>query len=125
MDRDLFGFLINSDIQVDIDNRRLTKVSSEGTDNVISFGAITLKETMMRLLVYLLTHANDKAISRDEILVKVWDENNLTSSNQRLSQMIGELQSKLSIIGVPTDFITNVRGIGYKINGYYIRPLYY
>ncbi|MBK5073681.1 winged helix-turn-helix domain-containing protein [Budviciaceae bacterium CWB-B4] len=125
MERDLFGFLINSDIQVDIDNRRLTKVSSEGTDNVINFGAITLKETMMRLLVYLLTHANDVAISKDEILVKVWDENNLTSSNQRLSQMIGELQSKLSIIGVPTDFIINVRGVGYKVNGYCIRPLYY
>lgn len=125
MDKKLFGFTIGDDIQVDIINKRLVRVSSENSDRVFNFTAVTLKETMMRLLIYLLIHGNDRVVSKDEILVKVWDENNLTSSNQRLWQMVNELQGKLCCIGITKDFIVNVRGVGYKVNHPSVKALYY
>lgn len=121
----LHGFLIGADVQVDIDNNRLIRVSSENSHKILNFSAIVLKDTVMNLLIFLLTHASDEVVTKEEILREVWDENNLSSSNQRLWQVVTELKEKLSLIGMPQDFIINMKGKGYKINYPNITPLYY
>ncbi|SFD41639.1 winged helix-turn-helix domain-containing protein [Pragia fontium] len=125
MNMKLHGFLIGSDIQVDIDNKRLIRISSENSYKILNLSAVVLKDTVMKLLIFLLTHASDHIVSNEEILQKVWEENNLSSSNQRLWQVVTELKEKLSLIGMPQDFIINRRGEGYKINSTRITPLYY
>lgn len=121
----LHGFLIGADVQVDIDNNRLIRVSSENSHKILNFSAIVLKDTVMNLLIFLLTHASDDVVTKEEIMREVWDENNLSSSNQRLWQVVAELKEKLLLIGMPQDFIINMKGKGYKINYPHITPLYY
>ncbi len=125
MDNKLHGFLIGSDIQVDINNKRLIRVSSGNSDKILNFSAVVLKDIVMKLLIYILTNARDDVVSKEEILKNVWDDNNLSSSNQRLWQVVNELKEKLSLIGISPDFIVNQRGKGYKVNHSYITPLYY
>lgn len=97
----LHGFLIGADVQVDIDNNRLIRVSSENSHKILNFSAIVLKDTVMNLLIFLLTHANEEVVTKEEILREVWDENNLSSSNQRLWQVVTELKEKLSAMASP------------------------
>lgn len=118
----LFGFLIGNDIQIDILNRRVIRVTS---NQGLFFCAIILKKVMMDLLVYLLLNAIDDEVSKDELLKNVWEEKNLRASSQRLWQVINELKVNLVNIGFPIDFIVNIRGHGYKINYEFVKPIYY
>ncbi len=55
----------------------------------------------------------------------VWEENDLVPSSQRLWQVLRNLNRRLSLLGLPDDFIANVRGSGYIINYVDITPIYY
>ncbi|WP_258557400.1 winged helix-turn-helix domain-containing protein [Serratia fonticola] len=82
----------------------------------MSFKVVSLNETQSRLLTCLLTNRTSAVIYKDDIMKSVWDEFNLSSSNQRLWQTVNELRKKLSFIGLPDDFIANVHGMGYSVN---------
>ena len=43
-----------------------------------------LRDTMMRLFLYLLQNACDRIVTNEEILYHVWDLHGLKSSSQRL-----------------------------------------
>lgn len=79
---------------------------------------------MMRLFLYLLSHAGEHHISNRELMTCVWEQHNLSSSSVRLSQVISELKSKLLRIGMASDFIKMSRGRGYTLQGNRIIPLY-
>ena len=54
----------------------------------------------------------------------VWDNENYSSSNQRLWQTMNDVRKKLSYIGMPETFIKNIYGNGYRIDDSIIMPLF-
>lgn len=126
MERNLFGFIIDNDIQLDIANKRLVRINSLSPERLVLFSAVTLNDAMVRLLVFLLLqYGNGQELSKNEILKSVWDDNNYSSSSQKLWQTIKELRLRLDAIGLPHDFIINVRGSGYTLNNPIVTPLFY
>lgn len=126
MERHLFGFIIDNDIQLDIANKRLVRIKSLAPEKWVHFSAVTLNDAMMRLLVFLLQHhGNGQKLTKTEILRRVWDENSYSSSSQKLWQTIKELRLRLDVIGLPHDFIINVKGAGYALNNPVVTPLFY
>ncbi|ALX96896.1 hypothetical protein AV650_26675 [Serratia fonticola] len=116
MDNRLYGFLLNDNVLFNIATRRLVHYADEISEHNMSFKTVSLSETQSRLLTCLLTNRSSAVIYKDDILTSVWDEFSLSSSNQRLWQTVNELRRKLSFIGLPDDFITNVHGMGYTVN---------
>ncbi|MCP1107554.1 helix-turn-helix domain-containing protein [Serratia nevei] len=126
MERNLFGFIIDNDIQLDIANKRLVKINSLSPEKWVHFSAVTLNDAMVRLLVFLLQqHGKGKKLTKTEILKKVWDDNSYSSSSQKLWQTVKELRLRLDALGLPHDFIVNVKGAGYTLNNPVVTPLFY
>ncbi|MDR0807332.1 MAG: winged helix-turn-helix domain-containing protein [Enterobacteriaceae bacterium] len=115
-----FGYYVNSDdvcLSVDLINSVIVNIN---TNEIIQ-----LRETMMRLFVYLLENANGLIVSNKTIMSNVWDVYELKSSNQRLWQVMQLLLNKLSSIHVPYDFIEHVDTKGYRIKQTNIVHLFY
>ncbi|BEM60181.1 hypothetical protein SME22J_40420 [Serratia marcescens] len=126
MERHLFGFIIDHDIQLDIANKRLVRINSLAPEKWVHFSAVTLNDAMVSLLVFLLQHhGDDRKLTKTEILQQVWDDNSYSSSSQKLWQTIKELRLRLDAIGLPHDFIVNVKGAGYTLNNPVVTPLFY
>ncbi|OMQ21373.1 winged helix-turn-helix domain-containing protein [Serratia oryzae] len=124
----LFGYVVNDEFQVDIKSGSVIKLY-----NTIEYNShydhrfsnyFKLRETMMRLLVYLLENASLGYVSNKDILVNVWENYNLSSSSTRLTQVISELKTRLATIGIDDSFIKASRGKGYTLQGALIVPLY-
>ena len=125
MDYQLHGFMIGSEIHFDILNQRLYRLPSRHADKSIVFVTIGLNKTMLALLLYLMTHARERPVSKDELIREVWEDNGLSCSSQRLWQVLHNLHKKLEMLGLPDNFISNSRNDGYRITGKMIRPVYY
>ncbi|MCU6669248.1 winged helix-turn-helix domain-containing protein [Enterobacteriaceae bacterium H4N4] len=121
----LYGFMIGEEIHFDISNRRLYRLTGSHTEKSMAFASIYFNETMLRLFLYLLEHGRRKIIAKEELFEKIWEENNLSPSTQRLWQVLHNLNKKLSLLGLPDDFIRNVKGRGYMINYPNVTPVYY
>lgn len=124
MENRLYGFLIDGDIQFDIANRRLIYYSDESAEHTLFFKVISLNEIQTRLLIYLLVNSQNAIIYKNDIMKHVWDEINLSSSNQRLWHAVNELRKKLASIGLADDFIVNIHGIGYSIDNQRVSSLF-
>ncbi|MDQ9129896.1 winged helix-turn-helix domain-containing protein [Serratia fonticola] len=118
----LYGYLIGCDVYVDVHNKRLVYISTEKKKD--SPRVIYLRETMMRLLIYILGHAQSHIVSDEDIMINVWDAQGLSSSSQRLWQVINKLSKKLNSLDVSPDFILRVKNQGYAINKEIITLLY-
>jgi DNA-binding winged helix-turn-helix (wHTH) protein len=125
MGLNLYGYLIGKDIHFDVENKRLYRVSLTGNEKNVTFCATNINDTMMQLFIYLLNNARTRMVTKEELLKKIWEENNLTSSTQRLWQVLNGLSAKLDLLGLPNDFIKNTKGRGYIITYDEIMPLYY
>lgn len=121
----LYGFMIGAEIHFDISNRRLYRLTGSHTDKSVSFASIYFNETMQRLFMYLLENARGKVISKEELFEKIWEDYDLSPSTQRLWQVLHNLNNKLSLLGLPEDFIRNIKGRGYIINYPDVIPVYY
>ncbi len=64
-------------------------------------------------------------MTKDELFKNIWEKNNLSPSSQRLWQVTSRLNKQLALIGLPDDFIKNIKGTGYIISYDKILPLYY
>lgn len=124
MENRLYGFLIDNDIQFDIANRRLMQFSDETAECALFFKVIYLNEIQTRLLIYFLANGQDDVIYKNDIMKNVWEEINLSSSNQRLWHAVNELRKKLLSIGLSDDFIMNVHGVGYSIDDQRVSSLF-
>jgi two-component SAPR family response regulator len=80
---------------------------------------------MLELFLYLMKHARQRPVSKDELIRKVWEENDLSCSSQRLWQVLHNLSKKLELIGLPADFISHFKGAGYRVIDDTIRPVYF
>lgn len=125
MDYHLYGFLIENEFHIDIKNKCIYRIMAGGKDSNITFSVLYLNDTMMRFFLYLLTHARNNFVARDEVLKNVWDENNLSSSNTRLWQVLTNMRKKFEHLNMPEDLIQHVKKKGYIIRCKNIVPLYY
>lgn len=125
MSYELYGYLIGKDFHFDIENKCLYRLTTSATEKNLIFGAMHFNDTMMNLFLYLLRHARDKSISKDELLKHIWEENDLSPSTQRLWQVYTSLNRKINALGVPDGFIQYSKSKGYKIEYNDIKPLYF
>ncbi|WP_275212773.1 winged helix-turn-helix domain-containing protein [Citrobacter freundii] len=95
------------------------------TEKNIVFASIYFNETMLRLFLYLLINARSQPVPKEELYEKIWEAHNLSPSAQRLWQVLHNLNNKLGLLGLPRDFILNIRGQGYVINYPDVIPIYY
>lgn len=121
----LYGFMIGAEIHFDISNRRLYRLTGSHTEKNIVFASIYFNETMLRLFLYLLINARSQPVPKEELFEKIWEAHNLSPSAQRLWQVLHNLNNKLGLLGLPRDFILNIRGQGYVINYPDVIPVYY
>lgn len=124
MEYQLYGFMIGTEIHFDIHNQRVYRLPSRHADKSIVFVTIAFNKTMLQLFLYLLMHGRKRAVSKDELMQKIWEENNLSCSSQRVWQVVNNLTKKLVMLGLPIDFITNIKGSGYRVNYDSITPVY-
>ncbi|HAT6802689.1 TPA: hypothetical protein JAN03_11735 [Citrobacter freundii] len=116
----LFGYCIYiNDIRIHVDLTNSTIMNSANAETV------KLRDTMMRLFVFLIENADGKYISNKDILYHVWDRHGLKSSNQRLWQVMQFLINRLCMAGIPAGFIEHKDHIGYTVNSSEIMKLYY
>lgn len=123
MGRIIFGYLISGDVLFDIKNGSLVSISTKRSE--VGAHSIVLRETMFRLLVYLLDNRDKTFITIDELLFQVWDQYGLQSSNQRLWQVMQALNSRLISVGVPSDFIVRKDSKSYRVKEGFVEPLYF
>ncbi|MFT4291437.1 winged helix-turn-helix domain-containing protein [Enterobacter sp.] len=121
----LYGFMIGDEIHFDIANRRLYRLSGSHADKSIAFASIYFNETMLRLFLYMLINGRTTPTTKEELFEEIWESHNLTPSTQRLWQVLHNLNNKLSLLGLPGNFIQNIRGRGYIINYHDVIPVYY
>lgn len=121
----LYGFMIGAEIHFDISNRRLYRLTGSHTEKNIVFASIYFNETMLRLFLYLLINARSQPVPKEELFEKIWEAHNLSPSAQRLWQVLHNLNNKLGLLGLPRDFILNIRDQGYVINYPDVIPVYY
>ena len=121
----LYGFMIGAEIHFDISNRRLYRLTGSHTEKSLAFASIYFNETMLRLFLYLLMNARSQPVTKEELFEKIWEAHSLSPSTQRLWQVLHNLNNKLSLLGLPRDFILNIRGRGYIINYPDVIPVYY
>jgi DNA-binding winged helix-turn-helix (wHTH) protein len=116
MKGNVYGYLIGSDIQIDIGARTVTRIYLSRKLNTHNTEAIFLGDTPLSLLVYLLERVDHEVVPYSDILHDVWDARGLISSYKRMGQVIKELKEKLAMMGVPGEVISTVRGVGYRLN---------
>lgn len=116
-ENELYGYIIKFDngchIYVDLFHGQLLKLP---ITRKVPPQVISVRSTKLKLLCYLLENANKNIVSREEILQKVWEASNLSSSYQRLVQVTSKFKEELSFLDAPINFITYYRGKGYTIN---------
>ena len=122
MNKVLFGYYIGQDIQLDIIHKHL--INTSGRTKPGKRVRIPLRDTKLRLLMFLLANGNKGVITTQRIMVNVWDKYGLRSSAPRLWQVMQDLKLTLSIMGIEDDFISRVDNKGYQVNMDIVTTLY-
>lgn len=110
-----YGYLIDSSVIYLPSQRQL--ISHRG-------GTCLLRNTMGQLLFYLIQHAEKGVVSDEEIILNVWEKNELSGTYNRLWQVMQNLNRNLKKLGVKNELFTRVRGTGYCLVIDKITPLY-
>jgi DNA-binding response OmpR family regulator len=118
----LLGYCIGDDVYVDIRGKRMFNIAMK--NNYKTVECIAMRETMLRLMLYMLKNANGTMTPTEKILSAVWDANGLRPSRPRLRYVMQQLKIKLNMIGIPDDFIMKVERKGYYVKASLIRKLY-
>ena len=120
MKENIFGYLIGGCVHFDLEKKALTNVNTSLRNTRRE--QVVLRDTMFHLLVFLIQN-NGRIIKNEDILFSVWDSHGLSSSSQRLWQVMQALKIKLKIVGVPNDFIMRVDSKGYYIRESFVTTL--
>lgn len=122
MNKELFGYYIGQDIQLDIIHKHL--INTGGRIKAGKRDRIPLRDTKLRLLMYLLAQGDKGVITTQRLMVNVWDKFGLRSSAPRLWQVMQDLKLTLSMMGIDDDFISRVDNKGYQVNMAIVTALY-
>lgn len=113
MNKVLFGYYIGQNVQFDIIHKHL--INTGGKVKPGKRTRIPLRDTKLRLLMFLLANADKEVITTQRLMVNVWDKYGLRSSAPRLWQVMQDLKLTLSLMGIEDDFISRVDNKGYCI----------
>ncbi|MGK3142562.1 winged helix-turn-helix domain-containing protein [Pantoea sp. C2G6] len=102
------GYLIEGKVIYLTKTKRLISLNGSGSD-------IILRKTMARVLEYLFENATVELVTDAELMEHVWDRHGLSSSTQRVWQVMSNFKSKLSFLGISDDFILRVSKRGYLL----------
>lgn len=83
-----------------------------------------LRDTMGKLLYYLILHADKEVITDDDLLRNIWEKNGLSGTHSRLWQVMKNLNRNINELGIENDLFMRVRGKGYYVSGGKVTPLY-
>ncbi|MFC0226933.1 winged helix-turn-helix domain-containing protein [Serratia aquatilis] len=119
-----YGYRIGEDIQVDVELGVVARLYTSRKLKFYSAEAIFLGETPMQLLVYLLERVEREVVLYSDILHHIWDDRGLISSYKGLNKVVAELREKLKNLGLEDDFISTVRGKGYRLKTANVKRLY-
>lgn len=122
MDKEIFGYHIFPDIYFELEKKSLINVSQKHMTQRTN--VVFLRETMFRLLVFILENAGEGIIYDTTILFEVWDKYGLSSSSQRLWQVMSALKNKLRMTNAPEDLIMRVDSKGFYVRKDLITVLY-
>ena len=122
MNKILFGYYIGQDVQFDIIHKHL--INTTGKIKPGKRSRIPLRDTKLRLLMFLLANADKGVITTQRLMVNVWDKYGLRSSAPRLWQVMQDLKLTLSMMGIEDDFISRVDNKGYQLNANMVSALY-
>ncbi|SFF21523.1 DNA-binding winged helix-turn-helix (wHTH) domain-containing protein [Phytobacter palmae] len=122
MDKEIFGYHIFPDIYFELEKKSLINVSQKHMTQRTN--VVFLRETMFRLLVFILENAGEGIIYDTTILFEVWDKYGLSSSSQRLWQVMSALKNKLRMTNAPEDLIMRVDSKGFFVRKDLITVLY-
>ncbi len=111
----LYGYLIDSSVLYLPFQQQL--ISHKGS-------SCQLRNTMGELLFYLIQHAGKGVVTDDEIILNVWEKNELSGTYNRLWQVMQNLNKKLNKLGIKSELFMRVRGKGYYLINDKITPLY-
>ncbi len=100
-------YLINNEITFRTDDGVLASLSSPENSIVLSI-------TANRIFSFLLEQRG-KIVSREDILVNVWDKNGLQASNNSLSQYISLIRRGLHDLGCIQDVIQTIPRAGFLV----------
>ncbi len=107
----LLGYQLEDDFFYFLKYREIATVSGNRKN-------IRLRKTMACLIEYLFEHGLERMVSDEELMVHVWEKNDLRPSSQRLWQVMQNLRRILKDIGIEQDIILRVKTQGYYINSH-------
>lgn len=113
----LLGYQLEDDVFYFLKYREIATVSGVRKN-------IRLRKTMACLVEYLFEHGRERIVSDEELMIHVWEKNDLRPSSQRLWQVMQNLRRILEDIGIEKDIIFRVKSRGYYINSYYVTGVY-
>ncbi|EQA1583308.1 hypothetical protein V5K30_RS21305 [Enterobacter hormaechei] len=123
-----YGFVINSEYLVLNEMRCIIRIISNKKLKFSGSTSVSFSKTAMKLLSYILEKSlrDDGAgiITREEIIKNVLDNIYVYSSNQKFHYILHEIKEKLSIIGLPEDFVVSYRAKGVRITNKSVIGLY-
>lgn len=109
--RQPYGYVLFGHVTYYCDEMLLVNFSKE------NFKRTQLRATMANLFCYLLSNAAMQYIPDDQIMVEVWEKNNLRASSHRLWQVSRDLHYKLISTGINKPLFTRVpRKRGFTVN---------
>jgi len=111
------GYLIEGNVVYLHKTKRLICLNGYGED-------IILRKTMSHVLEYLFENATIDVVTDSELMENVWDRHGLSSSTQRVWQVMSNLKSKLFFLGLSDDVILRVSKKGYLLKGDSVERLF-
>lgn len=111
------GYLIEGNVVYLHKTKRLICLNGYG-ENII------LRKTMSHVLEYLFENATIDVVTDSELMENVWDKHGLSSSTQRVWQVMSNLKSKLFFLGLSDDVILRVSKKGYLLKGDSVERLF-
>jgi len=111
------GYLIEGNVVYLHKTKRLICLNGYGED-------IILRKTMSHVLEYLFENATIDVVTNSELMENVWDKHGLSSSTQRVWQVMSNLKSKLFFLGLSDDVILRVSKKGYLLKGDSVERLF-
>lgn len=111
------GYFIEGNVVYLHKTKRLICLNGYGED-------LILRKTMSHVLEYLFENATVDVVTDSELMENVWDKHGLSSSTQRVWQVMSNLKSKLFFLGLSDDVILRVSKKGYLLKGDSVERLF-
>lgn len=120
-----YAYIVLNEFYVLVEKKQIIRIHSDKKRSMVGCISVVLSDVGMNILSYLLSKSKRRSvITKEEILTDVMDSIYAYSTNQKLWYSLNELKARLSSIGLPDDFITQLRAKGVVVGPYQVLELY-